>query len=301
MRFDLALAGATFGAWLVVTAPPLPWAAADGQAPDPSTASQASPDSAPARRFPPPDPRAFRDSSLTYAEQEALDHKLREERSRAGIDTMALNGQVVLALHAAPTSERRSAADVAALAADCGRLVTAVPPGDWDVFLIAAGFDLMNGIAFSFDWPDGWVVRGFTLNPQLGTPFVLGDLRASDPRPYLVAFDCVARADRDSILPAGVRHTTGDIVVIGRLEVTASSPGSLSLADHSNADYGGPEVANCSRRQTKVPASRRGRIDVGQGPGFRPCTGGAYGVPPPPETPKAAAPARSGPHQGGSR
>lgn len=222
----------------------------------------------------PPDPRAQRDSTLSYEEQSKLDAKLRRERRTASIDSLHLNEHVVLALHVAPAAERREPAEVARLALDCNNLVTAVPPGDWDVFLIAGGFDLLNGVAFSFSWPEDWIVRGFTQNPDLEAPFAMGDLRASDPRPYMVVFNCMANPERESVVPKGAPYRTGDLLVIGRLEITATSPGSLTIEDHVNPAYGPPEVANCWNTTADIPPAARGRIDVGSGPGVRPCAAG---------------------------
>jgi hypothetical protein len=226
-----------------------------------------------------PDPRAFRDSSLTKAEQEAKDIQFRKELEQARIDSLHLNTNPRLFLHAAPTAAHRTTAEVARTARSCDSLVTAVPPGEWDVFLIAAGHDLLNGIAFSFGWPEDWVIRGFTLSPDLKTPFSMGDLKAQDLRPTMVAFDCVANEARKDAIPPNARSTFGDLVVIGRLEVVATSPGSLTLLDHSDARYGAPKVANCWNKVVDVPVTARGRIDVGSGPGVRPCDTGGPLVP----------------------
>jgi hypothetical protein len=222
----------------------------------------------------PPDPRAHGDSTLTYEEQSKLDEGLRRQRRTALVDSLHLNEHVVLALHAAPAAERRTPAEIARLARDCDHLVTAVPPGDWDVFLIAGGFDLLNGVAFSFSWPEDWIVRGFTQNPDLEVPFALGDLRASDPRPYMVVFNCVVNPARESVVPKGLLYRTGDLLVIGRLEITATSLGSLLIENHANPAYGPPEVANCWNTTADIPPAARGRIDVGSGPGARPCAAG---------------------------
>ena len=221
----------------------------------------------------PADPRALRDTTLTYEEQAKLDEQLRRERRLALIDSLHLNQHATLALHAAPAAERRTPAEVARLAHDCGALVTAVPPGDWDIFVIAGGFDLLNGVAFSFQWPDDWVVRGFTQSPGLEVPFAMGELRASAARPYMIVFNCIAHPEKDALVPEGVPYRNGDLVVIGRLEITATSPGSLTIEDHSNPDYGPPEVANCWNTTADIAPGARGRIDVGSGPGVRPCSG----------------------------
>jgi hypothetical protein len=73
------------------------------------------------------------------------------------------------------------------------------------------------------------------------------------------------------MVPKGVLYTTGDRVVIGHLEVTAMSPGSLTIEDSANPDYGPPEVSNCWNTTQDIPVTARGRIDVGSGPGLRPC------------------------------
>jgi len=156
----------------------------------------------------------------------------------------------------------------------CDSLVTGVPPGEWDIFLIAAGHDLVNGVAFSFGWPTDWDVEGFTLSPGLKTPFSMGNLRAQDLRPMMVVFDCVANAARKDAIPASTRSELGDLVVIGKLSVAASSPGSLTLLDHSDSRYGAPKVVNCWNRPRDIPIPARGRIDVGSGPGLRPCDAG---------------------------
>jgi hypothetical protein len=222
----------------------------------------------------PAHPGAYGNPSFTKEEQEAADAKWRKDLERAKVDSLMLNKGAMLFLHAAPAAERRSTAQVARLARDCDSLVTAVPPGDWDVFLIAAGHDLLNGVAFSFGWPSDWIMRGFTLSPELKTPFSMGDLRAQDLRPTMVAFDCVVNEARKDAIPLAARHAFGDIVVIGKLEVSATSPGSLTLLDHSDARYGPPEVSNCWNVTEDIPLARRGRIDVGQGPGAKPCEAG---------------------------
>jgi hypothetical protein len=226
-----------------------------------------------------PDPRAFRDTSLTRAEQEAKDIQFRKELEQARIDSLHLNTNPRLFLHAVPSAAHRTTAEVARTARMCDSLVTAVPPGEWDVFLIAAGHDLLNGIAFSFGWPEDWVVRGFTVSPDLKTPFSMGDLEAKALRPTMIAFDCVANEARKDAIPPNARSTFGDLVVIGKLEVVATSPGSLTLLDHSDPRYGAPKVANCWNKVRDVPVSARGRIDVGSGPGVRPCDPGGPLVP----------------------
>jgi hypothetical protein len=220
-----------------------------------------------------PDSRAERDTTLTIEEQAKLDEKLRRERRTARIDSLHLNRHATLALHAAPAAERRTPAEIARLAADCANLVTAVPPGDWDVFVIAGGFDLLNGVAFAFQWPEDWIVRGFTQSPDLEVPFAMGELRASAARPYMIVFNCVASTAKESLVPAGVLYRNADLVVIGRLEITATSPGSLTIENHANPDYGPPEVANCWNTTADIAPPARGRIDVGSGPGARPCAG----------------------------
>lgn len=222
----------------------------------------------------PPDPRAHADSTLTYEEQAKLDESARRQRRVALIDSLYLNEHVVLALHAAPAAERRTPAEVARLAANCDQLVTAVPPGEWDVFLIAGGFDLLNGVAFTFSWPEDWIVRGFTQSSELEVPFAMGDFRANAPRPYMVVFNCIANSARESMVPKGLLYRTGDLVVIGSLGITATSPGSLTIENHPNPAYGPPEVANCWNTTADIPAAARGRIDVGSGPGMRPCAAG---------------------------
>ncbi len=219
------------------------------------------------------DPRAERDTTLTLDEQARLDEKLRRERRSARIDSLHLNRHATLLLHAAPAAERRTPAEIARLARDCASLVTAVPPGDWDIFVIAAGFDLLNGVAFSFQWPEDWIVRGFTQSPDLEVPFAMGDLRASAQRPYMIVFNCIAHPEKESFVPEGAPYRSGEVVVIGRLEITATSPGSLTIANHTNPDYGPPEVANCWNTTADIAPSARGRIDVGSGPGMRPCAG----------------------------
>lgn len=222
----------------------------------------------------PSDPRAPGDTSLARGGQRKTPAESRFERRKAMVDSMHLNEKVVLALHAVPASERRTAADVARLVNDCDQLTTAVPPGDWDVFVIAAGFDLIDGVALSFTWPDDWTIRGFTPNPALSVPIALGDLRADQPRPYLIVFGCVADPDRVAKVPEDVQRTTAETLVIGRLELTAPSPGSLVLSDHSDPAHGAPKVSNCWAATKDLPPSARGRIDVGQGPGVRPCSAG---------------------------
>ena len=221
-----------------------------------------------------PHPSAVGDPNLTPEEQSAADAKWRKELERAKVDSLMLNKGAMLFLHATPSSERRTTAEVARLARDCDSLVTAVPPGDWDVFLIAAGHDLLNGVAFSFGWPSDWIMRGFSLSPELKSPFAMGDLRAQDLRPTMVAFDCVVNEARKDAIPPSARHAFGDIVVIGKLEVSATSPGSLTILDHSDTRYGPPEVLNCWNVTEDIPLARRGRIDVGQGPGAKPCAAG---------------------------
>jgi hypothetical protein len=221
-----------------------------------------------------PDSGAYGNPNLTPEQQSAADAEWRKKLERAKVDSLMLNKSAALFLHAEPTSERRTTAEVARLARDCDSLKTAVPPGDWDVFLIAAGHDLLNGVAFSFGWPSDWIVRGFTLAPELKTPFSMGDLRAQDLRPTMVAFDCVVNEARKDAIPEGARHAFGDIVVIGKLELSAPSPGSLTILDHSDSRYGPPEVLNCWNVTEDIPLAKRGRIDVGQGPGVRPCEGG---------------------------
>jgi hypothetical protein len=211
------------------------------------------------------------DTALAREKQRKTVAELRYEPRKGMVDSMHLNEKIVLALHAVPAAERRTAAEVARLVKDCDQLTTAVPPGDWDVFVIAAGFDLIDGVSLSFTCPDDWTIGGFTLNPELSAPIVMGDLRAEQPRPYLIAFGCVAHPDRVGKVPEDVQRTTGETLVIGRLELTAPSPGSLVLSDHSNPAYGPPEVANCWAVAADVPPGRRGRIDIGHGPGARPC------------------------------
>ena len=188
------------------------------------------------------------------------------------IDSMHVNEHVVLALHAEPSAARRSHEEVSRLVKDCDALTTAVPPGDWDVFVIAAGFDLIDGVQLIFALPDDWTIRGFTLNPELRA-MMIGDLRGK-PRPCLVAFDCFAHPDRIGTLPKGVDMRPAENVVIGRLELAAPSAGSLVLVDHPQEAYGSPEVGNCWRDTNDVGPAARGRIDVGQGPGVRPCAAG---------------------------
>ncbi len=221
---------------------------------------------------PAPDPRAYRDTTLTYEEQSRLDEKLRLERRTAHIDSLHLNEHVVLALHAAPSSAHRTPTEIERLARDCDSLVTAVPPGDWDIFLIVGSFDLLNGAAFCFDWPDDWILRGFTLSPTLRTPFAMGDLNKGATTPYMVAFDCLAHPEKEGVVPAGLVYTAAEVAVIGRLEITATSPGSLTIEDHPA--YGSTEVANCWGMTQDIIAAARGRIDVGSGPGERPCQAG---------------------------
>jgi hypothetical protein len=190
------------------------------------------------------------------------------------MDSIRVNDKVVLALHAVPSSERKSPEDVARTVKNCDDLRTSVPPGDWDVFVIAAGYDCIDGVQLIFNFPDDWTIRGLTLNPALRA-LTIGDLRGQ-PRPCLIAFDCFAHPDRIAELPKGmgVKYSPGETVVIGRLELTAPSAGSLILVDHSEPAYGPPEVGNCWRDTNDVPPAARGRIDVGQGPGARPCTAG---------------------------
>jgi len=221
-----------------------------------------------------PDPRAFSDPNLSKEQQEAKDVQFRKELEQARIDSLHLNANPRLFLHAAPTAAHRTTAEVARTVRSCDSLVTAVPPGEWDVFLIAGGHDLLNGVAFSFGWPEDWIVRGFTLSPELKTPFSMGDLRPQDLRPMMVAFDCVANEARKDAIPPQARSTFGDLVVVGKLEVVATSPGSLTLVDHSDARYGAPKVANCWNKVMDVGVAARGRIDVGSGPGVRPCDAG---------------------------
>jgi len=262
--------------------PAVPWAEAGG----PDTAA-AAPDTA--RVVPrgaggakvgsyvlppdPADPRAHRDTTLTYEEQAKLDERLRRERRLAHIDSLHLNQHATLALHAAAATERRTPAEIARLARDCDSLTTAVPPGDWDIFVIAAGFDLLNGVAVSFQWPEDWIVRGFTQGPDLEAPLAMGEMRSTGARPYMIVFNCIANPDRESLVPDRLLYRTGDLVVIGRLEITATSPGSLTIEDHVNPNYGPPEVANCWNTTADLPPAARGRIDVGSGPGARPCAG----------------------------
>jgi hypothetical protein len=223
-----------------------------------------------------PDPRAFADTSLTYEEQARRDDKFRRERQRAHADSMSkdMNQKVVLALHAVPAAARVTPAAVARLAHSCDSLVTAVPPGEWDIFLIAAHFDLLCALEFSFDFPEDWIVRGFTLSPELKSPFFLGGLKTTDRRACTIAFDCVAHPDRLKDAPDGVKHTASDIVVIGRLDIIATSPGSVSIADHPDPGFGQPDVVNSWNTSNDVPPAARGRVDVGRGPGAKPCAAG---------------------------
>ena len=100
-----------------------------------------------------PDPRAFSNPVLSPAQQDSADTKFRKELEYARIDSLHLNESAKLFLHAVPHQMRRTPAQVALQVRDCDSLVTAVLPGEWDVFLIAAGHDLVNGVAFSFGWP----------------------------------------------------------------------------------------------------------------------------------------------------
>jgi hypothetical protein len=90
----------------------------------------------------------------------------------------------------------------------------------------------------------------------------------------MVVFDCVANPARQDATPTRSRSAPGDLVVIGKLSVLASSPGSLTLLDHSDSRYGAPKVVNCWNRPHDIPIAARGRIDVGSGPGLKPCDGG---------------------------
>jgi hypothetical protein len=255
-------------------------AAGADSAPSPTPAAPATPDSArPATPAETPDPRSFSNPHLTKEEQEAADAKLRKELAQARIDSLHLNQNPRLFLHAVPTSLHRSAAEVAKAVRDCDSVVTGVPPGEWDVFVIAAGHDMMNGVAFSFGWPADWVIRGFSLSPDLKTPFTMGDLKAQDLRPTMIAFDCIANQARVDAVPEKARYVVGDIVVIGKLEIVATSPGSLTLLDHSDPRYGPPEISNCWNKTQDIPIPSRGRIDVGSGPGVRPCDAGGPLVP----------------------
>lgn len=211
------------------------------------------------------------DTALAQKKERKSPSELVFEHRKAMVDSMHLNERIVLALHAVPAAERKTAAEVARLVKECDQLTTAVPPGDWDVFVIAAGFDMIDGVQLSFTCPDDWTIGGFTLNPEFSGPIVMGDLRAERPRPYLIAFGCVAHPDRVAKVPEDVQRTTAETLVIGRLELTAPSPGSLVLSDHSNPAYGPPEVANCWALAQDVSQAARGRIDIGQGPGARPC------------------------------
>jgi hypothetical protein len=142
------------------------------------------------------------------------------------------------------------------------------------VFVIAANFDFLCALEFSLDFPEDWIVRGFTLSPELKNPFYLGGIRPTDRRPCTIAFDCLAHPDRLKEAPEKVSHTAKDIVVIGRLDITALSPGSVTIADHSKPEFGQPDVINSWNGSRDVPPAARGRLDVGRGPGTRPCQAG---------------------------
>ncbi len=279
MRKRFPFAAAVIGAWLLgcaaahevrsQTGGGSPSAAASGTTP-------AAVDSA--RPFPlgTPDPRAFGDSTLTRKEQEEKDKKFREALRWGHIDSMHLNEKVVLALHAVPRSERRKMEEMGSLVDHCDELTTGVAPGDWDIYVIAAGFDMITGVSLSFNFPEDWTVHGFTPNPEIGTPLILGDVRNNSPRPLLIAFDCVTHPGKLDKMPTGLKqYKTAKTAVIGRIELSAPSAGSFVLADNPNPTYGPPEVANCwGGRTNDVRLEGRGRIDVGQGPGFRPCSPG---------------------------
>jgi hypothetical protein len=220
------------------------------------------------------DPRALADPDLTYEEQSAADQKWRREQQFAWVDSLDLNEQAIIALHATPRAERRTFAEVAEAARECDNLITAVPPGEWDVFVILAGFDQLKGVSLSFNAPEDWSFDGFSLNSELGGPYSWGNIRESEFPPYMVAFNCVVHPGlEDGTFPKGaVPPARGDLVVLGRLELIAPSPGTLSIADHPEPP--GPEVMNCWLRTRGVMTAARGRFDVGKGAGARPCDSG---------------------------
>ncbi|MGD8396807.1 MAG: hypothetical protein PVF43_15165, partial [Candidatus Eiseniibacteriota bacterium] len=212
----------------------------------------------------------------------------RGKRLRAHLDsTLNINLDAGFTLHAEPHGKLTSFAEIARRVSDCDSVRTAVSPGDWDVYVIATDFEQVAAVEFSFDYPDDWIVHGFRLNPELRSPFMVGGLDAGGERPTMVAFTCVCDPGHTDLLLPRTPHSEGSAVVIGVVTLTATSAGSIGIADHRAAEYAAPEIADCYSNSEEIPASRRGRIDVGRGPGAAPCraapttgaavTGGAAG------------------------
>jgi hypothetical protein len=184
---------------------------------------------------------------------------------------VTLNPHATLALHAEPHAARTPPEVVTRKVVECDSLRTAIPPGDWDIFVIARDFDHVAGAMFCFEYPEDWVVHGFRTSPLLRSPFQIGGLKAQDQRPRLLVFSCVADPEHTNMLLPGTPHDTAEVVVLGGLEVTATTPGSITIVPHGDERYGQPEISTCFSTTLDLDESRLGRVDVGRGPGKRPC------------------------------
>ncbi len=201
--------------------------------------------------------------------------RLKGQALRAAIaDSLDVNPRVALALHAERLGDRVSPEALVERLKSCDDLITSVPPGEWEIFVVAFGYDQIAGVMFAFDAPEDWDVRGFRLNTVLSNPLVMGGQRATDPRPKLAVFDCQSHPDRRCLLLPKATAVDRPVTVLGSVDVIAGSPGALALVPHQSEAYGVPEVSDCFANSRDLEATALGRVDVGTGPGVRPCTSG---------------------------
>ena len=81
----------------------------------------------------------------------------------------------------------------------------------------------------------------------------------------------IPRADGSGLI-VGSSETTGiELYGLDGERIGAFAAGAAVGLD---ARYGAPKVVNCWNRPHDIPISARGRIDVGSGPGLRPCDAG---------------------------